>query len=215
MIGNILLIISLILVLVAYLRIILNYLTTKNIKIKDITGFDLAKELTSNYDEINIVEAKDKIISKYNLKRNVIRLIEKDYANNDIFTLTKLSFLSGYSLLNINKDKYITTLKNILPNIDYLNISAPIALIISLFTNTKGDAKIAIILLLIILIYQYIINTININSKEETKNQLNKILKGDNYTKLEKVQNTYLSLNQISFITTLILLLRIVFIIIK
>lgn len=215
MISNILLLISLILTLVAYTRIILNYLTTKSIKIKDITGFDLAKELTSNYDEINIVETKDKIISKYNLKRNVIRLTEKDYANNDIFTLTKSSLLSGYSLLNINKDKYITTLKSILPNIDYLNKSAPIALVISLFTNTKGDAKIAIILLLIILIYQYIINTININSKEETKNQLTKILKNENYTKLEKVQNNYLFLNQISFIATLILLLRIVFIIIK
>lgn len=215
MISNILLLISLILTLIAYTRIILNYLTTKSIKIKDITGFDLAKELTSNYDEINIVETKDKIISKYNLKRNVIRLTEKDYTNNDIFTLTKSSLLSGYSLLNSNKDKYITTLKSILPNIDYLNKSAPIALVISLFTNTKGDAKIAIILLLIILIYQYIINTININSKEETKNQLTKILKNENYTKLEKVQNTYLFLNQISFIATLILLLRIVFIIIK
>lgn len=215
MISNILLLISLILILIAYLRIILNYLTLKNIKIKNITGFDLAKELTSNYDEINIVEAKDKIISKYNLKRNVIRLTEKDYSNNDIFTLNKSSLLSGYSLLNINKDKYLNTLKSILPNMDYLNISAPIALLISLFTNTKGDAKIAIILLLIILIYQYIINTININSKEETKSQLTKILKKEDYTKLEKIQNTYLSLNKISFITTLILLLRIVLIIIK
>lgn len=215
MISNILLLISLILILVAYLRIILNYLTFKNIKIKNITGFDLAKELTSNYDEINIVEAKDKIISKYNLKRNVIRLTEKDYSNNDIFTLNKSSFLSGYSLLNINKDKYLNTLKSILPNMAYLNISAPIALLISLFTNTKGDAKIAIILLLIILIYQYIINTININSREETKSQLTKILKKEDYTKLEKIQNTYLSLNKISFITTLILLLRIVLIIIK
>lgn len=215
MISNILLLISLILILIAYLRIILNYLTLKNIKIKNITGFDLAKELTSNYNEINIVEAKEKIISKYNLKRNVIRLTEKDYSNNDIFTLTKISLLSGYSLLNINKDKYLNTLKSILPNMDYLNISAPIALLISLFTNTKGDAKIAIILLLIILIYQYIINTININSKEETKSQLTKILKKEDYTKLEKIQNTYLSLNKISFITTLILLLRIVLIIIK
>lgn len=215
MINNILLLISLILILIAYLRIILNNLKFKKTEVKNITSFDLAKELTSNYDEINIVETKDKIISKYNLKRNVIRLTAKDYSNSDIFTLAKTSLLAGYSLLNTNKDKYLTTLKNILPNIDYLNKTVPIALLISLFTNTKGDAKLAIIILLIILIYQYLINTININSKEETKNQLTKILKKDNYSKLEQVQNTYLFLNKISFITTLILLLRIVFIIIK
>jgi len=84
MIEILLLLISIILILISYIRIILLYLKTKNIKIEDITGFDLAKELTLNYDDINIVESKEITISKYNLKRKIIRLTNKDYISNDI-----------------------------------------------------------------------------------------------------------------------------------
>lgn len=212
--NKILLLISIILILVAYIRIILIYLKTKNIKINDLTGFDLAKELTSNYDEINIVESNSVNISKYNLKRRIIRFTNKDYNSNDIFTLTKSSFLSSYSLLHLNKDKNINLLSNILPNIDYLNKSPILSLIISLLANRKGDVKIVILLLLIILVYQYLINEINNNSIELTNKDLNKILSKKDYLLVTKTRNTYLFLNKISFITTLILLLREILIII-
>lgn len=212
--NKILLLISIILILVAYIRIILIYLKTKNIKINDLTGFDLAKELTSNYDEINIVESNSVNISKYNLKRRIIRFTNKDYNSNDIFTLTKSSFLSSYSLLHLNKDKNINLLSNILPNIDYLNKSSIPSLIISLLANSKGDAKIAILLLLIFLVYQYLINEINNNSIELTNKDINKILSKKDYLLVTKTRNTYLFLNKISFITTLILLLREILIII-
>lgn len=212
--NKVLLLISIILILISYTRIILIYLKTKNIKINDLTGFDLAKELTSNYDEINIVESNSINISKYNLKRRIIRFTNKDYNLNDIFTLTKSSILSSYSLLHLNKDKNIHFLSNILPNIDYLNKSSWFSLIISLLISSKGDAKIAIILLLIILIYQYLINEINNNSIELTNKDLKKILSKENYSLVTKIQNIYLSLNKISFISTLILLLREILIII-
>ena len=211
---NLLLIISIILILVSYTRIILIYLSTKSINIDDMNGFDLAKELTLNYDEINIVESNSINISKYNLKRRIIRFTNKDYNSNDIFTLTKSSFLSSYSLLHLNKDKNINLLSNILPNIDYLNKSSVLSLIISLLANSKGDAKIAILLLLIILVYQYLINEINNNSIELTNKDLNKILSKKDYLLVTKTRNTYLFLNKISFITTLILLLREILIII-
>lgn len=76
---NLLLIISIILILVSYTRIILIYLSAKSINIDDMNGFDLVKELTLKYDEINIVESKEINISKYNIKRRVIRLTPKDY----------------------------------------------------------------------------------------------------------------------------------------
>ena len=212
--NKLLLIISIILILVSYTRIILIYLKTKNIKINDLSGFDLAKELTSNYDEINIVESNSINISKYNLKRRIIRFTNKDYNSNDIFTLTKSSFLSSYSLLHSNKDKNINFLSNILPNIDYLTKSSIFSLIISLLTSSKGDAKIAIILLLIILIYQYLINEINNNSIELTNKDLKKLLSKENYLLMTQTKNAYLFLNKISFISTLILLLGEILIII-
>lgn len=215
MLINILLLISILLILIAYLNIVLKFIKTKNIKIDNLTGFDLAKELTSNYDEINIVESRDINISKYNLKRKVIRLTTKDYNSNNINTLSKISLLSGYSLINLNKDKNIEYLSKIFKSIDYLNKSPILAIIISLLVRKIGDAKIAILLLVIISIYQYLINEINITSKEETTNNLKEIIKDNNYSILENIQNSYLLLNKISFITTLILILRLVLIIIS
>ena len=215
MLINSLLLISILLVLIAYINIILKFIKTKNINIDNLTGFDLAKELTSNYDEINIVESSDISISKYSLKRRVIRLTNKDYNSNDINTLAKISLLSGYSLINLNKDKNIEYLSKMFKSIDYLNKSPILSLIISALAQSKGDAKIAIVLLVIISIYQYLINEINITSKEETTNNLKEIIKDNNYSLLESIQNSYLSLNKISFITTLILILREVLLIIN
>ena len=211
---NILLLVCVILLIIAFVRIMLIYFKTKNIKIEDVRGFDILKELTSNYDEINIVESNESVISKYNLKRRVIRLTSKDYNSNDLFTLGKVSFLASYSILKVNRDKNIDMISKVLPNIDYFNKSSFIALLISIFFNTKGDAKIAIILLSIILVYQYLINEINITSKDEIKKELESILKNKNFSLVEEVQNSFLFLNKISFITTLILILRAILIII-
>ena len=212
---NLLLIISIILILVSYTRIILIYLSTKSINIDDMNGFYLAKELTLNYDEINIVESREINISKYNFKRRVIRLKSKDYNSNNIFNLSKITLLSGYSIINIANDKYPSLLGRVLPNIDYLNKSSLIALFISTLARTTKDAKISIILLIIILIYQYLINEINIMSKNETIKQLNTLLKTNHYNKILQVEDIYLFINKISFITTLILIFRNILIIIN
>lgn len=215
MIKNILILISIIIIVISYLRIILIYLKNRNIKSNSLTGFDLAKEITSNYDEINIVESKEINISKYNLKRRIIRLTNKNYESNNLFTLAITSCLSGYSLANINKDKYIELLSKILPSIDYLGKTSIIALIIAVMTNNAGDAKIGVFLLGIILIYQYIIIQINSVSNEYTKKELKKIVTKKELPKLEEILNSFLSLHTISFITTLILILREILIIMK
>ena len=212
---DILLIICMVFLVIPYTRIMLIYFKLQKMEIEDITGFDLTKELTSNYDEINIIESKEINISKYNFKRNIIRLTEINYNSKDIFTLSISSFLSGYSLANLNKDKNIQLLSKIFPNIDYLNKSAILALLISILTKNIGDAKIALILLFIILIYQYLINEINNISKEKTKKALKKLLTKENYLLIEIVQNSFLALNKVSFITTVILILREILIIIN
>lgn len=214
MLSDVLLLVSIVLVIIAYIRIILIYFKTKKIKIEEVTGFDIAKELTSNYDEINIVESKEVSISKYNLKRQIIRLTSNDYNSNNIFTLSTSSLLAGYSLSKLNKDKNIQLFSKVFSNIDYLNKSAPLAIIISLLATNIGDAKISIIILIIILFYQYLINEINNTSKEIINKTSEIIVEKENYLLIEKIQNTFLELNKISFITTLILILREIIIII-
>lgn len=214
MLSDVLLLVSIVLVIIAYIRIILIYFKTKKIKIEEVTGFDIAKELTSNYDEINIVESKEVSISKYNLKRQIIRLTSNDYNSNNIFTLSTSSLLAGYSLSKLNKDKNIQLFSKVFSNIDYLNKSAPLAIIISLLATNIGDAQISIIILIIILFYQYLINEINNTSKEIINKTSEIIVEKENYLLIEKIQNTFLELNKISFITTLILILREIIIII-
>lgn len=208
MIKNLLLLISIIITVISYLRILIIYAKSKNEKINNLTGFDLAKEITSNYNEINIVESKEINISKYNLKRRIIRLTNKNYESNDIFTLGITSCLSGYSLANINKDKYLQLLANIFPNIDYLNKTSILIIIISVLTTNAGDAKIGVILLGIILIYQYLIIQINTASNEYTKQEIKKIVSKKYLSKIETILNSFLSLHTVNFIITLILILR-------
>ena len=215
MIKNLLLVVSLMMLFISYIRIILIYLKTKNKRIANITGFDLAKEIASNYEEINVVESKEIAISKYNLKRNIIKLTSKNYEENDIFTLTISDCLSGYSLANINQNKYLKLLSKITSNIDYLPKSSILTLIISILTTNIGDAKIGIILLGVILIYQYILIQINTESYQYSKESLKKLISNEELAKVEKVYLSLLSLHTISFITTLILILREVLMIIN
>ena len=52
--------------------------------IKDMNGFDMAKEITYDYDNINVVESQS-FISRYFLKRRVIKLSSKIYSANEFF----------------------------------------------------------------------------------------------------------------------------------
>lgn len=214
MIKNILLLLSLIIILANYIQLLILYLNNKNKKESNLTGFDLAKEISSNYDEINIVEANNITISKYNLRRNVLRLTPNSYNKTDLFTLAAISNLTGYSLLAMEKDQYLSNLSKIFKNIDNFNKSSLIALLISLFTNTITDAKLGIILLILILLYQYLRINITTNASDLTKERLNHINQNLSQ-KLEPILNYYLKQNTIYFVTTLILIIREITIIIN
>ncbi len=197
--------IGIILIIIGYLIIIIEYLKNKNNKIKNITGFDLAKEITTDYDNINIIESKEIIMSDYRLKRNVIRLTKKTYESNNIFYLTISTYLSCISLTT---NKYIKQLRNILPSIVFINKSPILLLIISYLFHSITDAKIGIIIGLIILIYQYYYLQIISDSITIAKDK--KIVKKEIIKILEKIYQS----NTIFFISTLTLILRFIIIII-
>lgn len=214
MIRNIILLCCIIGVMVSYLRIFIVYLVNKNHNFEDVTGFDLAKELTSNYDEINIVESKEIYASRYHVKRRIIRLTPRDYSNTDMYTLAITSQLSGYSLIDIERNKYLNFVGMFMKNITVLSKLPCLALIISLLTNTSGDAKIGIMLLGIILVYQYLMIQINHDANELVKYNLDRIEQLDKQDFI-KIMNHFLSFYTISFVITLILIIREVLIILN
>lgn len=215
MIKNIILILSIIITAITYIKIIMTYLKNRTKKVENLTSFDLAKEITSNYDEINIVESKEINLSKYNLSRRVIRLTPKNYDKKDYFSLAISSQLSGYSLASINKDKNINLISYLFKNIDPISKTPIVIILISLFTNTITDAKIGIILLGIILGYQYLLIQINDVSYQYSKEMQEKIIPKKKLLEINKIQKSLLSTHTISFITTLILILREIIIILE
>ena len=204
MFGNLLFVLGGILLFVAYVRIFICYLINRKEFVDDVNGFDVTKEILSNYDEINIVESKEVFLSQYKLKRGVIRLNSNNYEGNNIFCFSIVSQLAGYSLGSMEKDYYFGYFKKIFPTIDWLNKSGIVATLICGFTNTIGDAKIGLFLLILVLIYQYFILQMNTVSIDKVEDYLNK----SNMKKVRKCLDVFHFLHKVSFIGTLIYILR-------
>ncbi len=197
---------GIIIILIGYSIIMIDYLKYKRQEHKKINGFDIAKKITANYDNINIVESSEIWISKYHLKRKVIRLTNRIYSGTDEYSLAIATYLSSLSL---SDNKYLNIISKIIPTIDFLNKSSLIMIISSYFMNTKGDAKIGIIIGVIILIYQYLYlqicsDTIATAQKKEPKKE-----------KIIKIINHLYTSNTLFFISTLIFLLRFIIILKK
>ena len=202
MISNILLILSIILVILGYLIIIFTYLLNKN-KTKDITASDQVLKILNDDNVINLIEDSDSYFSHYNIKRNIVKLKSKTYNSKDIFSIAIASLLSGYSL---TKNNILNYLSYIFKQLKFFSFSSAITIIISYIVTNAGDSKIAIIILLLIAIYQYILNDLNtkalevINIKDK---DINKIL------------NILTKTTTIFFISTLIQIIRLIVIILN
>ena len=184
------------------------YIIYKKKVLDDYSGFDTAKEVTANYDEINIVSSSDIIFSEYDIKRNVIRLNAKNYDSNSCFDVAVSSILAGYSLVNVDNSNYFK-FKSIIKKIGYIGFVALIGVILSCFISNIGDAKIGVIILGILLVYQYMRYQVNVAGNEMIKEVINKTV----YDKIENVINIVINFNKLSFIVMLILIVRLVIII--
>ena len=85
---NILLYVSNGLILISLFFYLLLILINKNRKITNETGFDITKNITSEFDRINIIASNGKI-TYYNPKRKVIRLNKIIIILQQIFLLLK------------------------------------------------------------------------------------------------------------------------------
>lgn len=208
MISYILLVLSIIIVVVSYLMIFVKYFIYKNKNIDNYSGFDGAKEVTSNYEEINIVSSRDVIFSEYDIKRNVIRLNNKNYDSNSYFDVAISMILAGYSLVNISNSNYFKFMV-IIKKIGYLGFVSLIGIVLSCFIRNIGDAKIGIVVFILLLVYQYMRYQIAVLANKEIKEVIDREI----YDKVSYVINSIINFNKISFITMLLLIIRLVVII--
>lgn len=193
--SNILLIISIILTLICYILIFISSLTSKN-------GSETASEavirLTKEDNGLRLVESKDNILNKYQLKRKIIKLKEKTYSSKSYFSLSIAYLLSGYSKL---KESSLEYLSKVIPYFYYLSFTPLISLVITLVIKTSMDAKIGIIIFIIILIYQNILSNLNTKAID--------LVKDDNKY-ITKYLNNIIFISKVFILSTIIQLIRMI-----
>ena len=208
MISYVLLIVSVIMVVIIYFSFLVNRISNIKRRSDDYTGFDVAKEVTTDYDVINIVRSNDIMISEYDIKRNVIRLNNSNYEGDSYWDIIVASLLAGYSLVNSenpNNFKFSFILKRI----RIISFVPMIMVLISYFVNNIGDAKIGLVVFILLVIYQYMRYQIAVSANEIIKNNLRKEL----YEKLENSITGDIRFNMLAFVASLVMILRLVIII--
>ena len=193
--SNILLIISIVLTLLCYILIFISSLTSKN---GQETASEAVIRLTKEDNGLRLVESKDNILNKYQLKRKIIKLKEKTYSSKSYFSLSIAYLLSGYSKL---KESSLEYLSKVIPYFYYLSFTPIISLVITLVIKTSMDAKIGIIIFIIILIYQNILSNLNTKAID--------LVKEDNKY-ITKYLNNIIFISKVFILSTIIQLIRMI-----
>lgn len=193
--STILLIISIVLTLLCYILIFISSLTSKN---GQETASEAVIRLTKEDNGLRLVESKDNILNKYQLKRKIIKLKEKTYSSKSYFSLSIAYLLSGYSKL---KESSLEYLSKVIPYFYYLSFTPIISLIIALVIKTSMDAKIGIIIFIIILIYQNILSNLNTKAID--------LVKDDNKY-ITKYLNNIIFISKVFILSTIIQLIRMI-----
>lgn len=201
MISKVLLLFSVGLILFSYVRLLIIYFKNKN-KCYDETASDVVNDLLGS-DVINVIEVKELIFSKYNIRRRMVKLSSNIYDSSNYFSHSIASLMAGYAMIN---SKYLKIIGYVFKEIKFITFSPLIAIVVSFFTTNIGDAKLAIFVLGVIVIYQYLLIMVNNEAVFRVKD-LNKKLGGI----LNVILNTY----TLFFVASLIQIVRLVVIFIK
>lgn len=155
-ISNILIYISTGFILFAYLGYFIFVLFEKNKNISDNSGFEVTKDIISEYDSINVIERKG-YFSFYNIKRKVVKLPTSSYYEKDLSSISLSLLEAGISAIDNNKNKYINIIRIVFSNLKILYIFPVLALLINNLSFNVNDVKVNIILMFLFILISYII----------------------------------------------------------
>ena len=96
-----LMLISNILIILGFILYFILILIGNNTKISNSTGFDITKDIISEYNSINIIESKN-YFSVYNIKRRVIKLSGCCYYGKSLSAIVLSLIEAGISIVDNN-----------------------------------------------------------------------------------------------------------------
>lgn len=196
-----------ILIILAFLWYLL-LVFTNNSKFTESDGFNVTKDILSEYDSINIIENKS-IFTVYNLKRKVIKIASKRYYGNTLSDISLPLLEAGISATN---NKYLGILSKILSNLKKLYVLPIIMVIVGSGTYNLGDARIAMPLVIICALASYIMIDIKNEAYLWLDKHINKKLKIDKVSVLKYI-NKIIMIDKLIFFGELIMIIRFVAII--
>ena len=213
---NILLYVSNGLILISLFFYLLLILINKNRKITNETGFDITKNITSEFDRINIIASNGKI-TYYNPKRKVIRLNNNCYYGNDVSSIAVSLVEAGISVIDDGKNKIINFFKIFFSNIKMVYLFSLVAIVVNIVSSTSTDAKVSLVIMTILIIFIYLYISILNDSYNWIYQNINKVKLLNKKSNLKVMQhiNYIIIINKGIFLGELLIVIRMVAIILN
>ena len=179
-------------------------------------GFNTTKDLLEEYDSINIVENRG-MMTFYNIKRGVIKISSKYYYGNTISSLSIPLMEAGISIVDSKKNKFISFMKNIIPNLKWLYFLPVLAIVLNITFYNSSDAKIGILLLCTFSCVTYFLIGIKSEAIElvDSKLKKNKSINKDDKSKIIKFLNRIILFDKLIFVGELLMIIRFVAVILE
>ena len=179
-------------------------------------GFDVTKDMISQYNSINIIE-NNSYFTVYNIKRKVIKIASKCYYGSSISDISLPLIEAGISVSDNNKNKFINIVRTIFSNLKWLYIFPLISIFINYSTYNISDAKVSIVFILFFLLISYMIIDIKAEAYSWIDSNLKKIksITKDNNIKIINFVNRVIFFDKIIFFGYLIMIVRFVLILLE
>ena len=204
------------LIILGYVLYLFIILIGRSKIVSDSDGFDVTKDIISEYDSINIIE-NNGYFTVYNIKRKVIKLATKCYYGKDISSVSLALTEAGISVVDNKKNKYIDIFRVIFNNLKLLYIFPLIALFINNSSFSVNDAKVSIFIGLVLSFISYILIEIKNESIDWVSNNLKKIknINKDNRNKIISYMNRLILFDKFIYFGELIMVIRLVLIMLE
>lgn len=206
---EILLYVSTGMIIFAYLGYFLMIFMGRSKIVSKSDGFDVTKDIISEYNSINIIESRG-YFTIYNIKRRVIKLATKSYYGKDLSSIALSLNEAGISVVDNNKNKYINVLRTIFYDLKMLYIFPIISLVISNSSFNMSDAKVSMIFIVVFAFISYILIDIKNEACYWVSNNLKKIkdISKDNREKVINFMNKLIFLDKFIYFGELIMIIR-------
>ena len=204
------------LIILGYVLYLFIILIGRSKIVSDSDGFDVTKDIISEYDSINIIE-NNGYFTVYNIKRKVIKLATKCYYGKDISSVSLALTEAGISVVDNKKNKYIDVFRVIFNNLKLLYIFPLIALFINNSSFSVNDAKVSIFIGLVLSFISYILIEIKNESIDWVSNNLKRIknINKDNRNKIISFMNRLILFDKFIYFGELIMVIRLVLIMLE